>query len=246
MECSCCSEHGPLYTVIMVKPEDYYFSKYYPEFYKVYSCNEEVSILFKDNIEKNNEKFNKVNYDEIYVLDSISDIVPEYPDRGKKICGMISIDNLDGTGHWVAFRGNRRQLEMFDSLGTNTCYKDQVTFILKRKFPQVCGVQLCLHHCGPQPMGGKDRIMKWVLENDKPLPPWEHSIITGYQSQHQFCYLEAFIWLIGRERRTYTMTPKENLEWIKSQARFLDPPSDFFYIYDPDKNMRHEVDPFKN
>ena len=229
--------------------EDSYFSKFYPEYYKVYSCDEEVSKKFMDNVQHYIEKYNKRGYDKIIIIDSISPITPEFLSRGEQVCGMISIDNLDNTtGHWVAFRGHRRNLEVFDSMGTKTPYKDQVTFILKKKFPEVYDVRFSLMHYGPQPLGGiipdEDRIMNWAFRNDKPLPPWEHSIITSYHSQHQFCYLEAYLWLIDRERRSYTMTPRENLEWIKSHAKFLDPPPGFFYIYDPETDKRCEIPPF--
>lgn len=225
--------------------EDSYFSKFYPEFYKVYSCDEEVSVKFKDNVEYYIQKYNKRKYDTVYVIDSVSQIVPVNIQHAEQICGMISIDNLDDTGHWVAFRGHKRNLEVFDSMGINTPYKDQVTFILKKKFPEVYDISFFLPPLAPQPLGGvipnEDKIMKWALENDKPLPPWEHSIITGYQSQHQFCYLEAYLWLIDRQRNIYKESPRENLEWIKSHAKFLDPSPDFFRIYDPDKNESSEI-----
>ena len=228
--------------------EDLYFASFYPEYYKVYSCDEEVSIKFENNFEHYIEKYSERKYDKIYTIDSISKIIPEHIERRAIIGGFIVIDNLNCTGHWVAFRGSRRQLEVFDSMGRHTTHKDQITFILKKKFPEIHDVTFQLQHNGPQPRGGiipdEDRIMKWAMENNKPLPPWEHSIIMGYHSQHQFCYLESYLWLIDKQRRSYTDSPRENLEWIKSQARFLDPPPGFFYIYDPDKNTRREISPF--
>ena len=233
---------------VTMDAEDSYFSKYYPEFYKVYSCDEEVKEKFMNNFEQYVEKYTERNYDKIYAIDSVAQITPETINRTKTVCGLISIDNLDGTGHWVAFRGCGRHLEVFDSMGTKTKYKDQVTFILKKKFPQLYDVNFTLRCIGPQPLAGiiphESRIMKWALDNDKPMPPWEHSIITSYESQHQFCYLEAFMWLIDRPRRVYTVDPKENLQWIKKNARFLDPPPGFFYIYDPDRDERCEIPPF--
>ena len=238
----------PHATGVTMDAEDSYFSKFYPNFYKVYSCEKEVAEKFMNNARYFIEKYSKRKYSKIYILDSIAPIVPENIPHGTTICGMISIDNLDGTGHWVAFRGNRRSMDVYDSIGMNTPYDDQVTFILKKKFPEIYNITFCLQHYGPQPLGGvipdEDKIMKWALENEKPLPPWEHSIITGYQSQHQFCYLEAYLWLVDRQRRVYTMNPRENLEWIKRQAAFMGPPNDFFYVYDPETDERCEIPPF--
>ena len=161
---------------------------------------------------------------------------------------MISIDNLDGTVHWVAFRGNRRTLEVYDTMTRSRKYKQQINFILTQKFIELNNVNFEIGWT-PQPRGGiipdEDRIMKWALENDRPMGPWEHSVIMGYESQHQFCYLESYMWLIDRHRHfTESTTPRQNLEWIKRNAAFLDPPADFFYVYDPEKDERCKIEPF--
>ena len=238
--------------------EDSYFSKFFPEFYKVYSCENEVSEKFKNNVEYYIKKYKQTNKtDKIFVLDSNEEIIPvDYEDcvhYGDRVAGMISIDNLDGTGHWLAFKGKLcpGELKLFDPMGEKSPYLTKAIFILGNKFRRQIAfsdITAVESRYPPQPRGGiipdENKIMKWALENDKPLPPFERSVIMGYHAQHQFCYLEAFLWLVGRLRPSTVcnMTyPDRKLKWVKANSRFLDPPPEFLYVYSPGENRREQI-----
>lgn len=245
----------------MLDREDSYFSRFFPEFYKVYSCEHEVAEKFKNNVEHYLEKYiTEVKPDKIFVLDSNEEISPvDHTDSilfGDKVAGMISIDNLDGTGHWLAFKGRLSggDLELFDPMGENSPYRKKAIYMLGNKFRYYVGfddITIVKSRYPPQPWGGiipdEKKIMKWALENDKPLPPYERSVIMSYRAQHQFCYLEAFLWLVGRSRpsseynTTYFTYPDRVLKWVKANSRFLDPPPEFLYVYSPSENKREEI-----
>ena len=226
--------------------EDMYLSKYYLDYFKVYKYDRAAFNMFDDNVDKVLCKLGKLDksYENMGVVNS-----NEMGDKTNKIgnyYGLLSIDNLDGTGHWCGFVIQEGVAHVFDSMGPTSKYWEKTEFLINYKFPNV---KIERADSTPQPWGGEvpkdDTIMRWAIINNQPLPPYEHHVMLGYKSQHRYCYMEALRYVTTMLQygkfEEEACDSKASLKRIKGHMTWLGLPAGFFYIYNPFTESRESI-----
>ena len=227
--------------------EDAYFEKHYPEYYKVYKYDSIAFDAFDEKVDKILCTLRKLDtsYTNVGVIESVNP--GEKQPLHRKYYGLLSIDNLNGTGHWCGFVIKGGVAHVFDSMGPRGKYWPQTEFILSYKFPRIKIKRINL---SPQPWGGEvpneETAMKWALARDEKLPPFEHHILMGYNAQHRYCYMEAlrFVTVMlqhGKFEENMECDPRSMLKSIKGHMSWLELPPEFFYIYDPHTDSRESI-----
>ena len=253
--------------------DDKYFKEFYPNFFTVYKPEQAVSDLFKKEsgtiLKKLAKQYRFTPYDTIdadtidggIISKSTKMVFP--PPRDS--CGLISLklgNDGGGGGHWAAWvylQGNKH-LHLYDSMmnSGSSNFVDTFKKILRNTFPGATVSQAPCTSCSRlkgvriksetrQPTGGfvygESEIILDAIRIKDFLSATNYERITGYKSQHQYCFAEAMMFLedvmSGNVKRRCS-TPRVALEQIKKyiveKLKPLYPKrnfDDFLKIYNP-------------
>lgn len=226
---------------------DRYFKNFYPTFYQVYKPEDAVSYIFKSNIDKilgkicKEEEFKRYNTIDAKENNSGGFIVKtktkyKFPPK-QNSCGFISLDLGKEGGHWGAWvyikerAGNK--IYVWDSMMKGRKYHYSWDILLKMLFegaavmPAQCAT--CTRLKGiriksntRQPTGGfvagEQKMIDTAIEKNAPLSPTNYKRITGYESQHHYCFAEALMFLedvMTQTKHDKCLGPRDSLIRIK-------------------------------
>lgn len=188
----------------------------------------------------------------------------QYPFPPKQnSCGFISLDLGKEGGHWGAWvyikEGTGNKIYVWDSMMKGGKYHYSWNTLLKMLFkgavvmPAQCA--MCTRLKGirlksntRQPTGGfvsgEQNMINTAIKKNVPLSPNNYKRITGYESQHHYCFAEALMFLedvITNKKHDVCLGPRGSLirikKYIYDKLTALYPRknfTDFMKIYNPE------------
>lgn len=242
--------------------EDRYFKKFYPNFYSVYKHESPISRLFKERLPLFLSRLPAKSYG---IVDATADgpinktIGAPFPEDRPSV-GMISYTlPEDPGGHWGGwvYLPRKKMIFLYDSMMNRgkSDFSSIFKKILHQKYP---GYRVSLSGCGcrprsmvRQPTGGfvedDTEIMTRVINAQTPLSPSEYRRIVGYQSQHQYCFAEALLFiedvLSGRSPRC----ERGQLPYLIEIKKFIRDKlhdvntENFMYVYNPETRRKNKI-----
>lgn len=221
---------------------DKYFYKFYPNFYQVYKPEDAVSGLFKSKIddildiicsENGFKRYNTIDAKEKNDGGFIVKTKYTFPPK-QNSCGFISLDLGNEGGHWGAWvYVGGQTIYTWDSMMKGGKYHYKWNELLGKVFEDARVERAQCTSCTRlkgiriksntrQPTGGfvagEQNMIDTAIKNNALLSPTNYERITGYESQHHYCFAEALMFLedvMTQKKHDKCLGPRESLIRIK-------------------------------